>query len=265
MGICRDKSTAYLAELGYNIVREPNAGLKPLSLLGRQNKAVSQLGPLNLLITNPAGPLPAITADVPAAAINGQTSSKLSIGIGLSVLGNLLGSMGGGDLGAKVNFTDASQIEFAYSDVLNDSILPLEVGNYLRAAKVDSGNLLLKQYVLGNGDLFLVTTIAKSDKFTVKFEKSNGLDAEVNVPVLQGIAGGGINVNTNGAGESTVTFQGSQFLTFAFQCFQVGVLDGVLSLMSVQPGGMFAATKNPTLKPVSLNSSGLLSMQPSAP
>jgi hypothetical protein len=262
MGICKDKSTTYLADRGYNVVREPNAALEPLSLLGRQNKAISQLGPLNLLITNPPGPLPAITANVPAADINGQTSSKISIGIGLNVLGNLLGAMGGRDLGANLNFTDASQIEFSYSDVLNDSVAPLEVGNYLRSAKVDTGNLLLRQYVLGNGDLFLVTTIAKSDKFTARFETSRGEDAEVNLPVLQGIAGGSVKIGSNGASNSTVSFQGNQALTFAFQCFQVGVLDGVLSLTSVQPGKLFTGTRDPVLKPVSLESDSLMDVQP---
>jgi hypothetical protein len=140
-------------------------------------------------------------------------------------------------------------------------VLPLEVGNYLRSAKIDTGNLLLRQYVLGNGDLFLVTSIAKSDKFTARFEKSNGADAEVNLPVLQALAGGSVKISSNGASNSTVSFQGSQALTFAFQCFQVGVLDGVLSLSSVQPGRLFTGTRDPVLKPVSLNSDSLMDIQ----
>jgi hypothetical protein len=73
MGIRKDKSTTYLAGLGYNVVRHPSAGFRPLTLLGRQNGAVNRLGPLNLLITNPPDTLPQVTADVLSADVNGQT------------------------------------------------------------------------------------------------------------------------------------------------------------------------------------------------
>jgi hypothetical protein len=260
MGLCKDKSTTYLAGLGYNVVRHPSAGFRPLGLLGRQNKATLQLGPLNLLITNPPGPLPAITSDVPAADINGQTSSKLSIGIGINILGTLIGAMGGGNLGANLNFTNAQQVEFSYTDVTNDSAVPLEVGNYLRSAAVDAGNLILEQYVLGNGELFLITKIAKSKKFSIKFEKSNGVDAKVDVPAIQQIAGGKITVGASGDSKSTLSFEGATPLRFAFQCFQVGVVDGVLSLTSVQAGAVPAAFAGGE-KAFALVTNGLLDLE----
>lgn len=85
--------------------------------------------------------------------------------------------MGAGNLGVNLSFTDAKQLQFSFTDVTNDSVVPLDVGNYLRNAAVDNANLILQQYVLGNGELFLVTKIAKYNKFSVKFEKGNGIDA----------------------------------------------------------------------------------------
>jgi hypothetical protein len=260
MGICKDKSTTYLAGLGYNVVRHPSAGFRPLTLLGRQNGTVNQLGPLNLLITNPPDTLPQVTADVLSADVNGQTSSKLSLGIGVNVLGTLIGALGGGNLGFKLNFTDASHVEFSYTDVLNDSVLPLDVGNYLKKATVDADNLILQQYVLGRGELFLVTKIAKSKKFRVKFEKSDSTDASVDVPVLQGIAGGNVKVGVSGSSSSTVSFEGTQPLSFAFQCFQVGVYDGVLDLSSSAPGAIAAGVSISLAgdPPLQLSQGGLL-------
>jgi len=237
MGLCNDQSVTFLKGLGYNVVRHPNAVLKPLDLIGIQNKESGYLGPLNLLITKPPGQLPATNKDIAAANINGKKSSKLSIGIGVNILGSVIGAMGG-NLGADLSYTDAKTVEFQYSDVTNDEVVPLEVGNYLRDGEVDSGNLILKQYVLGNGKLYLVTKTAKSKKFTVSFERSNGTGAKVDVPIIQAAVGGKIEVKVDSTSKHVVTFEGSQPLVFGFQCYQVGVRDGNLNLVAVKSGGV---------------------------
>jgi hypothetical protein len=260
MGLCSDASVTYLKCAGYNVIRHPNAAIKPLDLIGIQNKEPLYLGPLNFLITNPPGALPPITPNIAAADINGKSSSTLKLGIGLNVLGSLIGAMGG-NLGVTANYTNARQITFSYAGVLNDTVVPLAVGNYLKSADVDSGNLVLQQYVLGNGNLYLITKTAKSKKFTVQYEISNGVDAAVNVPVLNQMVGGNVTVNASGARSGSVSFEGTQDLVFAFQCFQVGVVDGVLSLTSVQAGGVYLSVdQTGGDKPAVLPSDGLLAV-----
>ncbi len=135
------------------------------------------------------------------------------------------------------------------------------MGNYLRDATVDAGNKILQQYVLGKGKLFLITKTAKSKKFTVKYEKKNGLDAKVDVPVLEGAVGGNVAVTTEGASESTIGFEGPINLTFGFQCFEVGVANGTLTLTSVKAGGVVAAVGGEEEKGVVLPSDGFLELE----
>lgn len=260
MGACKDVSVTFLKSSGYNVVRHPSAAIQPLDLIGVQNKEPMYLGPLNLLITNPPGPLPPVTADVAAADINGKKTSKLKLGIGANILGNIIGAMGG-NLGVDVSYTNARQIDFTFADVLNDSVVPLVVGNYLRDAEVDAGNLILKQYVMGNGKLYLITKTAKTDKLTVSYERSDGVAATVNVPVLQNIVGGNVSIDSGSAASGRITFAGSQKLVFAFQAFQVGVANGALSLTSVQAGGVFLAVDEPQGdKPTVLDAEGLMDL-----
>lgn len=261
MGFCSDKSTSYLKSLGYNVVRHPNAAFQPLDLIGVQ-KETGYLGPLNLLITQSPGPLPAIQRNVAAADMNGQMSSKLDFGIGVSILGGLISALGGGTLGASASYTDAQTIEFAYSGVLNDIVVPLEVGNYLKNGSVDAGNKVLAQYVIGNGDLYLVTKTAKSRKFTVSYERKNGTGAKVEVPVIQQMIGGSISVTSDNARKHVITYEGPTELTFAFQCFQVGVEDGMLNLTATRAGGVVAAVAAGNAdSPASLASHGLLDVR----
>jgi len=260
MGLCTDKSTSYLKGLGYNVVRHPNAALKPLDLIGVQGDS-NYLGPLNLLVAQSPGPLPAAQTDVPAADINGQTSSKLDFSIGLSILGNIISALGGNNLGLNASYTDAQKVEFSYTGVLNDQVVPLEVGNYLKNGTVDTGNKILAQYVLGNGDLYLITKTAKSKKFTVSYERSNGTAAKVDVPVIQNAVGGNIKVSVDSARKHVVTYEGGSNLAFGFQCFQVGVADGSLNLTSVSAGSVVAAVGASAQAPALISRHGLLEMR----
>lgn len=258
---CKDNSLTYLAGIGYNVIRHPDNTFAPLKLLGEQKGEFVLLGSLQQLITGSPAALPAVSSNQTAADINGQRSSSLKLGVGANILGSLINAMGG-NLGASVNYTDATQMTFEYQDVLVDSVMPLDAGNYLRNGHVDAENLVLKQYVLGNGNLYLITKVAKSDKFSVHYSKSNGVDASVQVPVIQAAVGGNLSVSTTGNSGSAVTFQGQTSLPFGFQCFTIGLEDGELSLTNTKAGDVFGAIAGAAvvnLQPVILGN-GLLNV-----
>lgn len=235
---CVDKSLTYLAGLGYNVIRYPSADFAPLKLLGKQNGEFQVLGGLNQLTAQSTEHLPLVERDESAADINGQSSSSLKIGIGANILSGLIGAMGG-TLSASLHYTNATNIEFQYLEVKIDSIMPLDAGNYLRGAHVDSANPVLNQYVLGNGDLFLITRIAKSQKFSVKYTKNGGVDADVGIPVIDEIASGKISVTKDATSTSTLTFQGPVALPFAFQCFHIGLENGKLDMVIEKAGKVY--------------------------
>jgi hypothetical protein len=236
MGICRDAATTYLKNLGYNVVRHPREGIDPLQLIGKQKGTVLQLGGLDKLIANPPASLPAITRNQIAVDLSGQASSKLDLAVGINILGSFIKAMTGNNLGLKVSYQKADKIQFQFADVTTDSVVPLDVGNYLRQGDVDNDNLILEQYVLGNGTLYLITRTVKAKKFNVVAEKSNGTGVELEVPMIQGIVGGNLKVTADSARSAQITYEGPVSLTFGFQCFEVGVAGGELSLVSAKPG-----------------------------
>jgi hypothetical protein len=236
MGICSDPATTYLKKLGYNVVRHPQEGIGPLQLIGRQGGVTSYLGSLDRLVVRSTAPTPEIEGDLVATDINGQSSSKLKVSVAANILGSVIGALGGGNLGIDASYTNARTVEFHFSDVLKDRVAPLEVGNYLRDAEVDSGNVVLAEYVLGNGRLYLIVDGIKTKKLTVKYERSDGVAAKVDVPLIQQIVGAKVSVSAESASSGAITYEGSKYLTFGFRCLEVGVLDGELSLVSSKPG-----------------------------
>jgi hypothetical protein len=260
MGICIDSSTKFLKKLGYNVVRLPREGIVPLQLIGVQNGDAQQLGGLDQLIVNGAGAggLPVIRTNEKAVDVNGQRSSDLSAALGLNILGAIIGSMGG-DLGIKTQYKAAKTITFEYTDVTGDAVDPLAVGRYLRDALVDVDNKIVEQYVLGNGRLYLITRTLKSTKFRVDAKRSDGGSLAVEVPEIQKTVGGNIEVKADASGSNAVTYEGKIPLIFGFQCLDVGVRDGVLSLENTAAGSVaMAEAKEP--ESVILDKGGLLNL-----
>lgn len=235
MGQCNDKSIKFLKGLGYNVVRVPKAGIRPLQLLGIRKNDPRILGPLPVI---PGVPLPAIKEDTVVANVNGKSSSKLKLELGLNILGNVIGAMGG-NLGLKANWTNASTVEFAYKDVTEDSVVPLELSAYLADPATELGNPLLTEYLFGDGSLYILSNTLKSKSVSVSFEKSNAVGAEVDIPAIQALVGGSIKVSTENNKKHVVTFEGTTSLVFGFQCWEISVDDGVYKLLTSKPGTTF--------------------------
>lgn len=263
MSPCNDQSTIYLKSLGFNVVRFPSSDIYPLLLLGRQNGAVRVLGNLTGLIKKSSSRIPKLTTDVACATINGQNSGTFKLGLGLNILGNLIGAMGG-KLATNTNFTDAQNLAFTYEGVLEDSVFPLEIGNFLRGGEVDSDNPILAQYVQGNGDLYVINKTAKSQKFSVTFTRNDGAAANIKIPLIQNTIGANISVSSNITTASTVSFEGKLPLVFGFQCLLIGIQQGVLTLKISHPGEISFSNPTVEFEPEVLNEDGLVVLKKSS-
>jgi hypothetical protein len=260
MGICRDKYVEFLNDLGFNVVRLLRTGIEPLQLIGRQNGATGVLGELSQLVESSTKPLPKVTANLTAANINGQQTDALDAALGVHLLGSFIGAMGG-KLGLKASYSQARSLTFTFNDVTLDRVLALDVGQYLQSAAVNADNVVLREYVLGNGDLFLITEVIRSTSFSVSAESKSGSQLEVEVPAIQDIVGGDVKVTGDGTKASVVTYSGKLPLAFGFSCVQVGVAGGHLSVESIKPGQATSLyVGGPSAGSTLLSSNGLLQL-----
>jgi len=235
MGLCRDNVTNYLAQLGFSVVRIPREDIKPLDIIGRDRDQM-RLGTIDQLLVNPGANLPSVKTNVQAAEINGQVSSKLDAAIGVNILGSVLGALAGTAVKVKAAYKQAKKVQFEFRDVHLDTVAPLTVGQYLRTAEVDAENLVLQRYVLGKGQLFLITETLKSKSITVRAEDSQGTDVGLDVPAVKELLGAEAKIGIERGAAGGLTYSGDRELVFGFKCFRVGVEDGVLSLSAARPG-----------------------------
>jgi hypothetical protein len=210
-----------LKSFGYLVVRLPKADLEPLELLSRQGKDLSRLGPLAKLLT--AGEdiaLPSIKAGVPTAPISGSRTGELKIGLGLSLLGNIIGAMAGSKLGLDVQYKSARSAVFEFADVSEDRVDLVDVDQYLGDADLNPASVFVGK-LLEADKLYVVTSVIKSSKFIFEAKGSSGIGVELDVPVIQQAVGANVEVSAASAHASKITYEGKIPLVFGFQAIQL--------------------------------------------
>jgi hypothetical protein len=222
---CNDPYLKALRSFGYNVIRLPKADMAPLQLLARNGGALGRIGDLStVILPRGAVALPAVKRDTPAASLSGQRSGTLSVGVGLSVLGSIIGAMGGSKLGLDLAYKNARSVTFEFQDVLEDRIEVAALDQYLSDADVSPFSTHVGQ-LLEADQIYVTTATLKSNKIAVEARgaKEHGLD--VSIPELKGVVGGNVKVGAASASASTVTFEGSLPLVFGFQAARL-VYDG---------------------------------------
>lgn len=245
MGVCNDNSNTFLRDVGYNVIKLPRDSFHPLDLLASDGRALQYIGSIDKLLTNSSAPMPNVMVDKVAASVNGNATSSMNISIGLSILNGLIQALGGGTLKLDLGFTNARKSTFQFANVVFDSAAPIDVGKYIQGGEFDANNPLLKN-ILGHGRLFVVTETLKASEITVKFEKSDGVKATVDVPVIKQAVGANIGVDVQAGSENVVTFKGdpNTRLAFGFKCYEIAYNDGDIEMIAVKAGGVVANVRS---------------------
>ena len=225
---CKDQSVTYLKSKGYNVVRLPRADIKPLQVLIKKKDSFETLGSIeSVLVAGNNKAIPEIKIDENAAGISGQKTSNLSAGVALSILGSIITAMGG-NLGMDVEYTNAKTINFEFEDVKSDSVDIIKLDMYLNDADIDP---LSKQVsaLLESDDIYIITSVIKSNKISVQGTKKDNSRLKVDIPVIKEIVGGKINIESSGDEASKVSYSGENMLVFGFKAIRLIYEDGKYS------------------------------------
>jgi hypothetical protein len=215
-----------LKSFGYCVIRLPRADIKPLQILVKQGNNLERLGELaTLLVAGSNIAMPEISQDVVTSNIVGQQTGSLKIGVGLSLLGNMIGAMGGSKLGLDVKYQQAKSAAFEFHEVFENRVEVAKLDQYLADADVNP----FSKYVatlLEADEIYVTTAIIKSRVFTLEAKKSDGTELNLSVPELQQVVGSNVEVGTHNSVASKITYKGATSLAFGFQAVRVFYDDG---------------------------------------
>ncbi len=235
---CTDPAITYLKSYGYSVVRLPKPDIRPLQILADQGSDLDRLGDLSTVLKSKTIAMPAVSSDNPAPTISGKRTSNLSSGIGLSILGNVIGAMGGSSLGLDLKYSSADTVAFEFIDVLENNIQVAQLDQFLGDADIDPSSRYVRE-LLESDDIYVITDTIKSKKLTVAAQASGGASVALQVPAIQGIVGGNIAVSASATASGTLTYEGKVPLVFGFQAVRVFYQDGhYTSFEPLPPGGV---------------------------
>jgi hypothetical protein len=223
---CKDPYIESLHAFGYNVVRLPRADVRPLQLLTRDGDGLNRIGDLTTVLrAGPNVPLPKITENTRVAAVSGGRTGDLSLGIGVSVLGSVIGAMGGSRLGLDLKYQNAKSVAFEFPDVLEDRVEIALLDQYLADADVSPFAAHVGT-LLDADQIFVTTAVLKAAKITVEARRSQDAALDVSLPEIQKVVGGNVKVGGKAEVTSRVTYEGSVPLIFGFQAVRLFYGDG---------------------------------------
>ena len=214
---CNDPYLKSLRSFGYNVIRLPKADVTPLQLLTKSGDSLGRIGDLaTVLLPRGSVALPVMKRDTAVASLSGQRSGDLSLGVGLSILGSVIGAMGGSKLGLDLKYKNAKTVTFEFQDVLEDRIDVAALDQYLSDADVSPFSTHVGQ-LLEADQIYVTTATLKSNKIAVEAKSSQDTALDVSIPEIKGVVGGNVKVGPASATASKVTFEGGLPLVFGFQ------------------------------------------------
>lgn len=244
MGICRDKSTQYLHQLGFNVVRLPSADISPLQVIGTFNGTAGIIGEIQDLVLEGSLAPPEIKRNLDAPTITGRLTSKMPIALSGNILDGLAAGLGFGGR-ASAGFDSAYALEFHFEDVRRDSAKLNDIGTYLQNSEIDWSHLILGTYMLGKGRLYVIRETIKSRSFSVTAYDRKGQVLKVDADALHNLGSGSVSVSHHKAVNNAIRFEGTVDLSFGFVADAFFAVDdartGFLTLgFAPVPGGQIA-------------------------
>ena len=214
-----------LKSINYLAVRLPKADLHPLHIMSRNSSNLTRLGDITNVFTQGQFGPPPIQRDGTVANINGSRTGSMKIGLGLSILGNIIGAMGGSKLGVDVAYKSATTAVFEFQNVTEDKIGIDLLDRYLGSADINPASVVIGD-LLDNDSVFVVTAVLRSDTFVFEAKGSSGVEVKVDVPVIQQAVGGNVTVEKADEAVTKVAYKGKVPLAFGFQAVQLFFQDG---------------------------------------
>ena len=210
--------------LGANIVRVPDARLRPLSLLLHTQGRTIFRGELAPLLAGHE-PLKVVESRAPVADIAGRRSRRVALDLGLYVLRGLLRGLGlpvpTGSLAAR--FEGATAMTFALPAVERVAVDIGALGATLAGRRIDGRNPAAAPFFDAPAPtLLLVDSVLTASAVRVELEGGRSSKLAVDVGGLQRLLGGvGGSVQLADAPAYGLHFAGQHPATFAFTCVQL--------------------------------------------
>lgn len=203
-----------LSGYGYNLVALPKEDIAPMLLLYKNDGGVSSTeSDLQKMFKIADSAPPRLVKNKKVIDIVGNASITFDSEAGVNILDWLLQKLKMGKLSAKLELDTKSIVKISYTNIIEEKVNLLELDNYISGSEpdIDSFNTFRKK--LENSELYVVSSVLKSNAFSIAVEDGNNqaLDVEASVKKIVDV-----NVDVKRDANNVITLQHKEVIPIVF-------------------------------------------------
>jgi hypothetical protein len=203
-----------------NMVRVPDARIRPLSLIASRHGRSSWRGSLLPMLSEPRafGLRPEVSQLTDVA---GRRSRRVTLDLGLHILRGFLKGFGLPSTELSSTLGQAAYLTFAFPNVRRVSYDLGALGWALAGQRIERNNPAAAIFFgLNSYELLLIDSVLTSSEISVVFSNEDGSKVNVDVSALVKIFAGA-QASASGDTEAELILKSPQDLTFAFTCVRL--------------------------------------------
>lgn len=185
-------------ERGLLKVALPRERITPLMIIQQLDDSKGEIiGSVEELFSSTTTSLPLNVVNEKVADFFGDNTAQMDMKAGLSFLQSIWSKLGKGELGGSYN--DEDVISFHFSNLLRDSVKSeILLSQFIYSSLKSMPKQNLYRDALKNGDLYIVTSVLKSNDLTITVEDCKTKESKLNLG-LKDI----LNLDANGGSSSS--------------------------------------------------------------
>lgn len=210
-----------LANYGYNLIALPKTGIEPLALLYKQNGSLGQVGtPIMKLFDMKGRITPEITENIKVIDISDSISLMTDTKAGLQLMGGLIQLPSTVRADAEVMLYSNDKILVNYQNVREDNINLAQLDTFLQSGLPLGDEFRTFKEKLYNSELYVISAVLKSNRFTVSVadESAQQAKVEVSIPVMAEVT---TDISRNKEKKVLLQYNGDVDLVFAFKAQRI--------------------------------------------
>jgi hypothetical protein len=221
MSLLRRSVEPMLPDRDYLPLAMPNAGVHVLQVLTRHRGVLRQFSDLTTVLhKRPADEGPRVNRNVLVVNADGTSTRTEKIHLGLAVVGAIVGALGGGHLGLTAAAEAAQSIRYSYTGVAKDDVDLGLLDQWLAEADLNGHSLAVSELVTAE-QLYVTICVLRATGVAVTLLDSNDQAIGLDLPTIQEMVGGSVNVSASGSASTTLEMTGSTPITVAAKAAQL--------------------------------------------
>lgn len=222
--ICQNDTTAALRDL-FNAtpMKVPDASVQPFMVIAEKRGKTERRGELRHLLTNNLE-IPIRLKEADVSNVNLEKTRSMDWDFGIKILDGIFQGfkLPSGEISSQLD--NAKEISLSFNNVKRKFIDKNELGTSLIGRLLDLSHPSARIFLKDGYNLLLVTDVIVSKSFGINFTKTINNQEKIEAPTIQQIIDkANLEIKVKAESNNSISFEGSEYLTFAFSCVKLNI------------------------------------------